>query len=462
MSTSIAFRFPLGRYHGNPWGHNVNEGRVDWPPEPWRILRALVATWKTRTEWLDDDVVQSTLAKLADPPTYHVPQFTLAHTRHYLPDYKNGTDKVFDAFVAIDRDALLVVTWATDLSDVERAALSDLCEHLPYLGRAESICEARLIGLDDDLPTGPRLLHALSDDAVAEEPVRMLAAASPLDLDALTARTTDIRKGGRLDPPGSVRVTYEKPLAARPVRDRAEHRGPAVTAIRWSIVTTARPSIKSAIVMTDALRAAAMSKFGTPPSAVLSGKDASGLPLAGHRHAHYLALPSLGPEADRLLSTLLIWAPDGLPEAEQTALGELDRLSGRDFVAEFRPCRLGLEAFGSVEDVAPELCGPSVAWESLTPFAPPRHARRYQDWYAFTVSEVQRELRYVAKPAATSIEPVSGDWLDFRRHRIRERRVADARRAIGVKVAFEEAVSGPLCLGALSHFGLGLLVPAGG
>ena len=40
---ALAFRFPAGRYHATPWGRNVNEADVAWPPEPWRLLRALMA-----------------------------------------------------------------------------------------------------------------------------------------------------------------------------------------------------------------------------------------------------------------------------------------------------------------------------------------------------------------------------------------------------------------------------------
>jgi len=40
----IELRFPAGRYHATPWGSHVNEGAVEWPPSPWRLLRALIAT----------------------------------------------------------------------------------------------------------------------------------------------------------------------------------------------------------------------------------------------------------------------------------------------------------------------------------------------------------------------------------------------------------------------------------
>jgi CRISPR-associated protein Csb2 len=48
VSTTLAICFPAGRYHANPWDRAVNEGATEWPPSPWRILRALVATWHTR------------------------------------------------------------------------------------------------------------------------------------------------------------------------------------------------------------------------------------------------------------------------------------------------------------------------------------------------------------------------------------------------------------------------------
>ena len=42
---AFGFTFPAGRYHATPWGRNVNEADVAWPPEPVRILRSLIATW---------------------------------------------------------------------------------------------------------------------------------------------------------------------------------------------------------------------------------------------------------------------------------------------------------------------------------------------------------------------------------------------------------------------------------
>lgn len=43
MPTAISMRFLTGRAHLHPWDTHHSEGRVDWPPAPWRLLRALVA-----------------------------------------------------------------------------------------------------------------------------------------------------------------------------------------------------------------------------------------------------------------------------------------------------------------------------------------------------------------------------------------------------------------------------------
>jgi CRISPR-associated protein Csb2 len=47
---ALAIRFPAGRFHATPWGRHVNEGAAEWPPSPWRLLRALVATWKRKLD----------------------------------------------------------------------------------------------------------------------------------------------------------------------------------------------------------------------------------------------------------------------------------------------------------------------------------------------------------------------------------------------------------------------------
>lgn len=159
---AIRLRFPGHRYHATPWDAHVNEGRVEWPPSPWRILRALVATWYWKCP---DEIAPPVLARLlerlgSEPPHYRGLQVPLGqgHTRHYMPLFQEKTTLVFDAFLDV-RGGRLSVEWPNvTLAEDERRALELLATRLGYLGRAESWIEASVA----DAPlAGPLLAKPL-------------------------------------------------------------------------------------------------------------------------------------------------------------------------------------------------------------------------------------------------------------------------------------------------------------
>ena len=147
--TVLELRFPAGRYHATPWGRHVNEGAVEWPPSPWRILRALIATWylKARSE-IAEATVHALADALSEPPVFRLPRATTAHTRHYMP-YNEGktekTTKIFDTFVQLPEGASVLVAWEVVLPLEQVIALQTLAGRLGYFGRAESVVEARLL-----------------------------------------------------------------------------------------------------------------------------------------------------------------------------------------------------------------------------------------------------------------------------------------------------------------------------
>jgi CRISPR-associated protein Csb2 len=145
---TIAIAFPARRYHATPWDAHVNEGRIEWPPSPWRLLRALLAVGYSKLGWVNgpDEASQSALDKLAKVlPTYSIPPGTVAHSRHYMPT-RDKTSKVFDAFIRFNEpDAQLLVHYGVDLNEAERNALGSMVEGLSYLGRAESWADATLL-----------------------------------------------------------------------------------------------------------------------------------------------------------------------------------------------------------------------------------------------------------------------------------------------------------------------------
>jgi len=476
MATTLVLRLPWGRFHATPWDRNVNEGVVDWPPSPWRILRGLYATWQTRAPHLGEGAVLGALSRLTDAPTYLLPPYRSGHTRHYLPDlaHRSGkpgnTDKILDAFVVTEREAEIGVTWPVDLSADERSALAELADALPYVGRADTICLARLA----DSEMSGEVVSPLATGASAPPGAaiaRVLAPTSPLSVEQLTARSADIRQQKLARPAGTRWVEYALPpeLGTQPPSTLRPAARP--TAVRWVVAGRARPSVHATVAVTHVLRDACQSRFGQlfsgAASPQLSGKEPSGVPLKGHVHAHYLALdqPARGAaRGDRRIEHLLVWVgatAGGLEDDVLAALGtvHLKGLRGHQHLSDFRPLRLGLEAIGAIGDVAPELVAGRDAgrvWESHSAFVPPRHRKRGQDAEDFLTAELTRELSSRGLPAPRTVIPVRGDWLAYRRHR---RAMTEARWATGARLTFDEPVAGPLSLGALSHFGLGLFLP---
>lgn len=463
MTTDIVLRFPWGRYHGTPWGRHVNEGAVDWPPSPWRLLRALYSTWHFRAPELDGTVVESLLGKLAGLPSYSLPAFTAAATRHYLPgkDHLEGVssdrDLAVDAFVVVAPDAEVRIRWDSELSPEERSALQVLLLQLTYLGRAESLCDAHVSDTTD--LDGPLDMCPVADES-GDPAIDILVPTTPLDIDALTASTTRVRAGDRRRlPAGAHSVRYARPEVAVPITRRKAPQLAAVEAVRWSLAGRALPSRHAAVALGTRLRQRAMRAAGAddrPVSPVLHGKyDNRVQRIPQHGHAHWL---SFGDPDERQLSTVVAWAPNGFDADLLADLAQMNNVRPGG-IPDFGPQRLGLEGWGDIGEVAPELVGPSRVWRSFTPFAPNVHRKKEPTDEAYLLAAVRRELEWRGFPSPVSVEDDRGPWRAYRTHRPDKERLRDSRRVWGLRVLFDEEVVGPMVLGALSHFGLGLFLP---
>lgn len=458
MTVGLTIGFPWGRFHATPWDKAVNEGVPEWPPSPWRLLRALYATWKNRLPELPAERVEPLLSLLSAPPSFHAPNTVVAHTRHYYEDSSGKKGLVFDPVVVLPLDGELDVLWEVDLDEEEQATLALLAGQLTYLGRADSICEAR--PFEEGRPLdGRRFLPGPGQDGMS-----LLAPQQPLRIETLLSRAVDIRQRRLLDPPGtiwlayhSVDPQYEKQRASVPVQRKASS-DPEM--VRWRISAPALPSIWAAVTMGEALRSSALSRFGTPSSPTLAGKGEDGSPLRGdHRHAHYLATDEDG---DGRIDHLTVWAPEKFSQEELSALLWINVLRGFQFASDFRPVRLGLIGLGSASEVGRPLYGQSTVWVSHTPFVPTRHRKR-EDPQEFIEDQIGKELVRRGKDASTlktvsMVMPRAGGWLHYRRRRMSEGPESN-RYGLGLRLEFSQAIEGPLALGAFSHFGLGLFLP---
>jgi CRISPR-associated protein Csb2 len=212
----------------------------------------------------------------------------------------------------------------------------------------------------------------------------------------------------------------------------------------------------------DLLRTAALSRLGAlrgqRRASLLARRDAGGARLTGHRHAHFLALP----DGQRRLDELVVWAPGGLAEDEVAALAGIEVVQPPHGTAGPR-VTVRVSGYGPARQVLADQAGPAVRWRSVTPFVPARHPRR--DWPGFVAAEVRRELSVRGMPPPAGVDARKGDWRSFVRYR--PSRLTDTppdRRGAGrgelLELTFAGPVAGPLALGHLSHFGLGLFRPA--
>lgn len=210
---SLILRFPCRRYHATPWGHHVNEGLIEWPPSPWRLLRGLLSVGYTSGLWNGSDpstAARSLIEQLASVlPSYHLPSAAGAHSRHFMPlatlkapgakadtsfvlahqvtgspivrGYKEDTTLVFDTWAQVDEGELSVM-WDVELTSAETTMLAQLAERLGYLGRSESWVTARLADFDESIPASncfPEIGH--TNPGPGWEQVPLMAAEKQAD-----------------------------------------------------------------------------------------------------------------------------------------------------------------------------------------------------------------------------------------------------------------------------------------
>jgi CRISPR-associated protein Csb2 len=503
---NLVFRFPAGRYHATPWGNHVNEGLVEWPPSPWRIVRALLATGFSKLGWREPpDAARELVEGLASTlPEYRLPRAVASHTRHFMPtDSKKPEDrtKIFDAFARLGKESEVAVIWPAALSGRASTLLAELLPKLSYLGRAESVVEARLVH-DADLPGGdtastysagrselepigllapttPSEYAAWLATAVAAAPAkatkkstRVKRSPFPPDLvAALLADTAFLQEHGWTQPPGARRVLYYRPpLSTSPTRFAV--RSTTVEAVDTALLALASdtrtrevlPQMSRALSEMEIIHRALLSRLGDAVCPELSGRNGDGVRLEGHRHA---LLAPLDLDRDGQLDHILVHAPMGLGPEAQRALQTIRRTysSGTD-----RALFVTLAGLGKQADFAriglqsiPELAEASV-WTSRTPFVPPRHLKKTRHTLE---DQVQAELRSRGLPPARRIDVLDRNTVIGRGfHRFVRARREPARRPaaprfFALRIELESAARGPIALGYASHFGLGLFVPAG-
>ena len=338
-----------------------------------------------------------------------------------------------------------------------RKALDEMVAALSYLGRSESICDAALVSRTEH----PELVSwrpaGLDDRTDAE----VLCARHPFDLSDLLQSPDLVRKNSRLIPTGSRLVPYTKADSTQEPT-RTDGWRPTYTAVRLAVHPRPRPMIADAVAVGELLRRAALKKHNVP-SETLSGKRPSGdYSIDGHQHAHYLSLTqSQRSGAAAPIDSLVVWAPGRLNGDELAALAQVKWLRAGRSAPGVPDIAVAVVAFGAIGEVAADIVGPSSLWVSRTPFAPGRHGQKLS-WTDHVRAEIERELSvYRGLPAPASVTVLNADARRYRRYRRPPKEtMGSSRRAAMAQIQFDQPVEGPIVIGSLSHFGLGLFVPS--
>jgi CRISPR-associated protein Csb2 len=485
----IELEFPAGRYHANPWGRNVNEGEVEWPPSTYRLGRALIDIWKRRRPDWSDERMHAVLKSLSGTAWYSLPPATPAHTRSFLSS--NQTDPsskqlIFDAFVVISRAEKVYIGLGTNPEPSAVEHLDELLSEVNYLGRSESWVKASVrsssSGIDwNCLPWSPgnghnstdivRVACMLPPDDYAQLPYRPERIESDGKrlvktgkacswCEALSLSTKRLLDEGWSDPPALLWRDYARSpdaLTIRPPRSESSPREVRYT--KYALVSRVLPRVTETASFAEKIRRHLMgihARIQNDPNLVsqtFSGKTPEGKPLDGHSHAFYVPLDE---DDDGRLDHLLVYAKEPFDASELKALNVLRSV----WQSDGRP-----DVQIVLTSLAPQVPRrKSVRWISSTPFVTTRHYRKgrgtYLEWLK---SEILHECRFHDLPVPVEIEWVPSTlrsehpvhWMDF----IRSRKGEFPLRGSGCILTFEAEVEGPFVLGARCHYGLGLFMP---
>jgi CRISPR-associated protein Csb2 len=263
------------------------------------------------------------------------------------------------------------------------------------------------------------------------------------------------------------------------------------TVARFALDGPVLPLVQDTVLVANQMRRAIMSRYKKVQqrgqtnsvnderfkSENLSGRASSGEPLRDdHSHAYYL--PS-DEDGDGRLDHVTIYSRRGFNADEISAIDSLRRLKLDD-----RELSLLLVGLGQSGDFKQSpLFGNSKVWVSATPFLATRHPKSrgqkrdrpellgQENRPAFLVEVLREEWgrlahRHPELPSPDRIEietlgeigPKRLRSLQFRRARPKPGDDGGQRPTTGFRLRFAEPVSGPICLGHSSHFGLGLFV----
>jgi CRISPR-associated protein Csb2 len=590
MKLVLRQEFPLGRFHATPWRVNpFDDPHGEWPPSPWRLVRAVTARWYqwvrefdrepdfTQLEKLQSALCKSTYAFHLPPDArkgsplrqYHPTEFamdapnwrdqgvfvraakvpkkgkkgqqgvkelseeekkiekqvkdlgikklslaigddgkwtiavktlknaardeaSISRLEKIFGQPTGGWQRIADAGIRSYGTSLVQdnywcvppeapVWWfieGDDWVDELRAVLARCLERMTYFGRAETLTRIRTAGPADEIPhANCRLADRRTAGAVPV--LSPLKEATREDIE----RTTDNPEAAkRAVPPGAQWLYAGRPErpAARERRRVPEHR-PDCHLMQFAIGWNVAPERRALVRLTARFRGAVLRellrlKTGDASAnwtratrdlreavADMTGKDANGETLKGHRHTEFLAWCEDGQP-----TRLLVWRGSRAFDAEEQEASLLAAARNVSWAAAGSDSDEWKVRLVPLDRAVPPPPGfgsqSSKVWESVTPYVPPRyHLRGGKEREGESmVEQIRREVRGREIAEDVEVELVGRpQWVSVHvpRREANKRAFVGDRRGQMVRLRFTTPVVGPIRLGHSSSFGLGLFRP---
>jgi CRISPR-associated protein Csb2 len=463
----IQLEFAAGAMHAPPWAR-ATRGEIEWPPEPWRLLQAIVQGW-AHLERPEPERFIEILEQLSAPPTFRLPLATSGSLRIPASNARavvaaSARADAFDSVLSLEREhgVAAYAVWPTGALNESNLQLFDnVLREIRQFGSSSPVCLRRV----ENVPSGEHLYEVAPPGRnVPVGSIFLKRAAARAGLSGkMLLRALD-RQGDVRDPDVDqmFKDTCEYTMSAHwGFLGRSGDETTRSKPVSYRLSVVAKNSVAVAITQTlpfaEAVRGALLASYsalhGRPTSCWLAGKnEQDGSPRRGHDHPHFFPLDL---DRDGLIDSVDVYFPIGCTHDEYLALGavrtayDAGSLRGRvalEFTGEApkQTGRVWHARAPIILDRFPKRRGHNGGREIDTPSDQLRRALLRRNFPEAHIVIWSPTSRYGSAPNA----PLAAA---FRRSRGSQPPYP----AIGASLTFEREVAGPVALGRLAHFGLG-------
>jgi len=491
----IAIELLLNQYQANDWYHAHCEGKLDWPPAPWRILRAIVAgSYNIDLPSKHQATLKGLLHKMAQvKPEYYLPQASYIQHRSPRPQMKPGkplqkepgkppeTDPgktLYAAGLLLDeQDSTIYIYYPLELNETEDLVLRLIFKGLTYLGRREAAAKWELV---ETMPE--------SNATPTPESMKIVAIANPnLDVEqlweVLNLSAADVfAKNKQAVFPGVQQTAYQIKLPQPELPKNHDSDLKSIYSVKLEVISDHGVPLKDAHQLCYNLHRCLVKRcyhnnLADHEQAVLIGQYQKGQPCQDHGHTFIQPIPD---SQNRYVARLQLLATEGYSSNALATISEIQSV------------RVGQQCVHlQLSDFAPNLGEYYQQWKTVTPMfltrfpktlrGKPRYfsGTQYQkdgpEHQALKYLRFLNHLKLSGKPTFEATSNGLGMYFDGelaveaqpyqRWQNVWKWQLASSNgKKVGrvgyeITLNFAEAVQSPIGLGYACHYGLGSLLP---